>query len=71
MKKLFSDPQLEEARRCVSPLQNITSCNRPGGSGVKNYVIFNTRMISTESEGFLPKKFSPPVNQEPAIVQSF
>jgi len=41
MKKLFGDPQLEEARSCASPIKkNITSCSRSLDFGVKKYVIF-------------------------------
>jgi hypothetical protein len=40
MKKQFGDAQLEEARSCASPAQNITGCNRSVDFGVKKYVIF-------------------------------
>jgi hypothetical protein len=40
MKKLLGDAQLEEARSCAWPVQNITSCNRSVDFGVKIYVIF-------------------------------
>jgi hypothetical protein len=40
MKKLFGDAQMEEARSCASPVQNITNCNRSLGFVVKKYVIF-------------------------------
>jgi hypothetical protein len=40
MKQLFGDAQLEEARSCASPVQNITSCNRTVDSCTAKYVIF-------------------------------
>jgi hypothetical protein len=38
MKKLFGGAQLEEARSCASPVQNITSCNRSLDFWDKKYV---------------------------------
>jgi hypothetical protein len=40
MKKLFSDAQLEEARSCASPVQDITSYNLLVDSGTARYVMF-------------------------------
>jgi hypothetical protein len=40
MKTLFCDAQLEEARSCASPVQNMASYNQSVDSGVKKYVIF-------------------------------
>jgi hypothetical protein len=39
MKKLLGHEQLEEARSCASPVENITNCNRSHDFGVKIYVI--------------------------------